>query len=213
MTKKKEEFITAYKGLGKNFQCRGYQYEVGKEYTHTGKVRACEGGFHACEYPLDIYKYYPLDLETRYAVVEMGGETHKESDKICSSVIKIKAEIKFADIIKASVDWHFNGWFKKAKQDKEVSSGNYSKLAASGDDSKLAASGYGSKLAASGGGSNVIVSAERNIMVKGSKGTLICLTHYVDNKPVKFVTGQIGKNKLKADTWYELDSNGKFVEA
>ena len=29
--------ITAFKGLDKNFQCRGFAYEVGKTYEHKGK--------------------------------------------------------------------------------------------------------------------------------------------------------------------------------
>ena len=45
-------------------------------------------------------------------------------------------------------------------------------------------------------------------------GNLICLCYYDSgNKPVKFVTGEIGKKGLKADTFYELDAKGKFKEA
>ena len=27
-----------YKGMDQNMQCRGFQYEVGKEYEHTGPL-------------------------------------------------------------------------------------------------------------------------------------------------------------------------------
>lgn len=40
-----------YKGMDKDMKCRGFQYEVGGEYE-TDEAKACECGFHACEYPL-----------------------------------------------------------------------------------------------------------------------------------------------------------------
>ena len=46
MAKKKNTSVVAYKGFNKNWQCRYYQFEVGKTFEHEGKVQRCESGFH-----------------------------------------------------------------------------------------------------------------------------------------------------------------------
>lgn len=65
--------IHAFKGMDKNMKCRGFQYEVGKTYE-TDKAKACESGFHACEVPLDVLRYYPPTDGNRYFEVEQDGE-------------------------------------------------------------------------------------------------------------------------------------------
>ena len=104
--KKENKEIIAYKGFDKNLKCRDYQYVVGKTFEHDGAVKACKSGFHACEYPLDIFSYYPPS-SSRFAVVKMHGETSKDSDdtKIASAKITIETEIKLPEMINRAVDW------------------------------------------------------------------------------------------------------------
>ncbi len=33
-----------YKGFDKNMKCRGFQYEIGKDYTQKGENRLCRNG-------------------------------------------------------------------------------------------------------------------------------------------------------------------------
>ncbi|MCK8848310.1 hypothetical protein MY625_08840 [Haemophilus influenzae] len=98
--------IIAYKGFNQDWTCRGYQYEVGKTYEHKGNVKACESGFHACEYPLDVLSYYSPAV-SKFAVVKMSGETSKDSDdtKIASAKITIETEINLPEMIKKAVEW------------------------------------------------------------------------------------------------------------
>ena len=208
MTKQKS--IVAYKAFDKDLKCRSYQFAVGNEYEVSGSIIPCNNGFHACQNPLDVLDFYDL-TESRFAKVTQFGEYKTDGNKTASAKIKIDIELKLPEFISEAVSYMMALVKNKSDKNVQAASGNYSNLAASGDDSKLAASGYGSKLAVDGN-RGVVVSAERDCMVKGSIGTMICLCHYVDGKANKLVTATIGKNKLKADTWYKLNEDAKLVE-
>ncbi|ENO80928.1 hypothetical protein B447_10693 [Thauera sp. 27] len=164
--------IRAYKAFDQNLQCRGFQFEVGKTYEHDGEVAACKSGFHACENPLDVWNYYPLD--SRYAVVDLSGAAslHSDDSKIAAARITISAEIALPQIISDGVSY-LMGLCKAAfalKPD-AAASGYRSKLAASGDGSKLAASGNDSKLAASGNYSQLAASGDGSQLAASGNGS------------------------------------------
>ena len=100
-----EQKIKAYKAFDKDLSCRGFKYEVGKEYEETGYIKACEKGFHACPYPLDVFGYYP-PAGARFCEVEQSGKIDdSESNKVCSSKIRIGAELEIRGIVKAAVSY------------------------------------------------------------------------------------------------------------
>lgn len=62
------KMIKSYKGFDKGLRCKGFQFEIGKEYEEK-EAKACSCGFHACEHPLDVFGYY-APSESRYCEVE-----------------------------------------------------------------------------------------------------------------------------------------------
>ena len=155
--------ITSYKGFDKDMQCRGFQYEVGKEYNMDGEIKCCNRGFHACKSPLEVWDYYDM-LNSRYAEVEQSGKIEEEenSTKVCSSRIKIKAELKLADFINIGVEWLKDITSpSKVKTDGTLndngdrkknigSSGDYAKIGSSGYYAQIGSSGYYAKIGSSG---------------------------------------------------------------
>ena len=96
-----------YKGFDKDLKCRDFQYEVGNTYEEP-TAELCEKGFHACEYPLDVFKYYAPGNMSRYCEVdldEVNGKKDVEDSKHCGKKIAVKAEIGIAGLVKAAVDF------------------------------------------------------------------------------------------------------------
>ena len=203
-----ENVIKSYKGFDKDMQCRGFQYEVGKEYEMDGEIRCCNRGFHACKSPMEVWDHYDM-LNSRYAEVEQSGKIEKEenSTKVCSSHIKIKAELKLADIINIGVEWlkditspskvkadgalNDNGNRKKqigssGDSAKIGSSGDYAKIGSSGDSAQIGSSGYSAKIGSSGysaqidstGEDSVIMCAGNRSIAKAKVGSWITLAEW-----------------------------------
>ena len=231
-----ENVITSYKGFDKNMECRGFKYEVGKEYEMDGEIKCCNRGFHACKSPIEVWDYYDM-LNSRFAEVEQSGKIDEEekSTKICSSRIKIKAELKLADIINIGVEWlkditspskikedgvlNDNGYRRK----QIGSSGDYAKIGSSGYSAKIGSSGNSAQIGSSGdsaqidstGEDSVIMCAGNESKAKAKVGSWITLAEWKwsdeknRNVPVCVKTEYVDGENIKADTWYQL-KNGKF---
>ena len=135
-----EQKIKAYKAFDKDLSCRGFKYEVGKEYEETGDIKACEKGFHACPYPLDVFGYY-APAGSRFCEVEQSGKIDdSESDKVCSSKIRIGAELDIRGLVKAAVS------FVKERCTNECNA-EPGKPATAGDSGAATAGNYGAATA------------------------------------------------------------------
>lgn len=224
-----ENVITSYKGFDKNMKCRGFQYEVGKEYEIDGEIKCCNRGFHACKSPMEVWDYYDM-LDSRYAEVEQSDkiDAGENSTKVCSSRIKIKAELKLADIINIGVEWLKDITSpSKVKADGVLNdNGNRRKqIGSSGDYAQIGSSGYYAKIGSSGdyakidstGEDSVIMCAGNSSIAKAKVGSWITLAEWKwsDEKkrdvPVCVKTEYVDGDNIKADTWYQL-KNRKFVE-
>ena len=114
-----------YKGFDKNLKCRDFQYEIGKTYEEP-TAELCEKGFHACEYPLDVFGYYAPGDMSRYCEVDLDDVSDKKSNvdsKRCGKKIAVKAEIGIAGLVKAAVDFVMENI---KDENKEANTGNYS---------------------------------------------------------------------------------------
>lgn len=196
-----EQKIKAYKAFDKDLSCRGFKYEVGKEYEETGDIKACEKGFHACPYPLDVFGYY-APAGARFCEVEQSGKIDdSESDKVCSSKIRIGAELDIRGLVKAAVSYVKKRCTNEcnAEPGKPATAGNYGAATARGK--------------ASTGSNGLSVARGNNVRVKGGIGSILVIAEeredtydIVDWKAV-LVDGEV----VKADTWYRLE-NGELVE-
>ena len=99
------EIVKAFKGFDKELKCRGFQFEIGKEYEEPD-AKACDKGFHACEQPLDVFQYYAPG-QSRYCRVEQSGKIDRKGDdsKVASSRIKIGAEIGIPGLVQAQIEY------------------------------------------------------------------------------------------------------------
>ena len=220
-----EQKIKAYKAFDKDLSCRGFKYKVGKEYEETGDIKACEKGFHACPYPLDVFGYY-APAGSRFCEVEQSGKIDdSESDKVCSSKIRIGAELDIRGLVKAAVSYvkerctnEYNAEPGKPAMTgyRGVATAGYRGVAMAGDRGAATAGDGGAATArgkASTGYNGLSVARGKNVQVKGGIGAILVIAEerddtydIVDWKAVA-VDGEV----VKADTWYRLE-NGELVE-
>ena len=144
--------MIGYKGFDKDFKCRDFQYEVGKEYEHDGEAKLCESGFHFCENPHEVLVHYQAGDGSRFAIVEadeVSDERENDSKRVARR-LKIKSEISVFEICRIAVDVFFEnfGFKKKIEFAKTNSAGNCGAAragncgAASAGDCGAASAGY-----------------------------------------------------------------------
>lgn len=193
---KKDDIIHGFKGFDKDLKCRGFQYEIGKDYKQEGKVKCCEIGFHFCENPFNVFRYYsPSD--SRYCEVEGDGNADKANDdsKIATSHIHISEEIGLNGLIKAGVKFILDK--VNLKDSESTNTGNHSAATVEGKES-------------------VAIVTGKDGRARGVLGSWIVLTERGDLDeniyPIKEVKAfKVDGVNIKENTFYSL-VDGKAVE-
>ena len=207
---------TGYKGFDKNLQCRGFQYEVGKEYE-TDEAELCQKGFHFCENPHDVLSYYSAGEGNRFAIVEASDVSDEKQDdsKRVSKRIRIKAEISVFEMCKIAVSAFFENFgFKKKIESAETNNAGDRGAANAGD---CGAANAGDRGAANAGNCGAAIVSNGG-KVKGGKGCVLVARNieWSDGTNQYEVTdwacGIVDGVNIKENTWYKLEK-GKLVEA
>ena len=190
--------MKCYKGFDKDLKCRGFQYEIGKEYAENA-ADICHKGFHACENPMDVFGYYnPAD--SRYCEVDLDtNEQTGEDSKRVGKKIKIETEIGLSGLIQAGVKFILEKVdFKSAAtntgyQSAATNTGDRSAATVGGAESIAVVTGYGSK-------------------AKGAVGCWLVLTERDEKMHILGVQAVcVDGETIKADTFYMLKS-GAIIE-
>ena len=210
--------IRSYKGFDKDLMCKGFQYEVGKEYEEK-KAEACKSGFHACERPLDVLSYY-APATSRYCEVEQDGELSREGSdsKVASTKIKIGAEIGIPGLVKAQIEYVRSHCTNEcnAKPGKPATAGDSG--AATAGNYGAATAGYKGAATSRGSvtvGKNGVGTVRGNgVKIRGGMGAiLVCAVEKDTNYNIAtWAAVVVDGEKIKPDTWYTV-KGGQFVEA
>ena len=229
--------ITSIKGFGLDWKCRGFQYEIGQTYEHTGKVDACESGFHAIEgHPLEVFNYY-VPGQSRYAEVRQSGalSRHGSDSKVASARISIVAEITMPDLISRAVKWVMDratpeGGHATGDQGAASATGPRGAASATGPQGAASATGYQGAASATGplgaasatgdqgaasatGPRGAAMSSGYDGRVLGADGCALFLARRNDEGKITHVwSGIAGKSGIKPNVWYRLNGHGKPVE-
>ena len=213
-----EDKVIAYKGMNSKMQCRGMQYEVGKEFSVDGDIECCGNGLHACECPLDVFGYYAPGTGARYFRVEQSGEMARDGSdsKVASRKMRVDAEIGIHGLVKAHIEYVKANTTTGNTDPKRATAGDRG-AATAGDRGAATAGNFGaatSRGSASVGANGIACARGNNVRVKGGLGAVLVIVEEREDSYniAHWKAVKVDGETVKADTWYRL-VNGKLVEA
>lgn len=212
--------MKAYKGFNKDMTCRGFQYEIGKEYE-TDAADLCRIGFHACENPLDCFSHYAPG-NSRYCEVEIedNGQRSSEDSKVVGKKIKIGAELSTEQICKLHFEYvrsRCDPAKTNAAGDRESASAGRYGSASAGERGSASAGRYGvsaSRGSSSAGENGVAAARGKHAKVRGGIGSVlvVCVEKKDSYEIAEWKAAVVDGERIRPDTWYTVE-NGEFKEA
>ncbi|GAB3024497.1 hypothetical protein GCM10027051_31450 [Niabella terrae] len=100
MSKSKKEPVKGYKVTDSNMQCRGFQYELNKEFVHENRLSPCNAGFHFCKQAQHCFNYYEFKTENRVFEIEALGNVIDHEDKSVTDKIVFIREVPWDEVLK-----------------------------------------------------------------------------------------------------------------
>ena len=205
-----------YKGFDKDLKCRDFQYEIGKTYEES-TAELCESGFHACERPLDVFKYYAPGKMSRYCEVNLDDVSDQMSNdsKRCGKKISVKAEIGIAGLVRAQIQYVNEHTTMKHTDPKHATAGDFG-AATAGKYGAATAGKYGAATSrgyVSVGENGCGLVRGENVKIKGGMGAIlvIAVENDADYGIKEWKAFVVDGENIKPDTWYKL-KNGDLVE-
>jgi hypothetical protein len=139
MKYQESEYEVLFKGTDSNMQCRGFQYELNKEYVidNDRPIELCRNGFHACNNPELVDNFYRMFSFSKNRLFRIKGHVVNKYDYIavCDSIIFVE-EINLEELLEAvklqNYDYpyikYYSGAFLSNIQWKVKSIAEYEKL-------------------------------------------------------------------------------------
>ena len=213
-----EDKIISYKGMDSKMQCRGMQYEVGKEFSVDGDIECCGNGLHACERPLDVFGYYAPGTGARYFRVTQSGDLARDDDdrKVASRKMRVDAEIGIPGLVKAHIEYA-KAHTTSEYTDPERATAGYRGAATAGNFGAATAGDSGaatSRGSASVGTNGIACARGYAPMARGGLGAVLVLVEEQSDSYniAHWKAVEVDGKTVKADMWYRL-VDGKLVEA
>ena len=186
--------IKSYKGFNEDMTCKGFKYTEG-EIFETNEAKSCKTGFHACPYPLDVFNYYPPGTSVYHEVEQSGKLDESESDKVCSTKIKIGVRLDIIGMVKAAIEYVKERCTNiyNTKEGEPATAGSYGAATARGKSSS--------------GKNGLSVARGNGVAVKGGLGAILVIAEEAEDsyKIKDWLAVEVDGINIKADTWYKLE--------